>query len=58
MENLGFIGGLGIQEILIIVLIIALLFGVKNIPKWMRGMGEGMRELKRGLRGENDEIKN
>jgi len=39
----------GIQELLIIALIVFLLFGAKKIPELMRGMGQGLTEFKRGV---------
>ena len=39
---------MGPTEILVIALIILLLFGGKKIPELFRGLGEGVREFKRG----------
>ncbi|HEY3294573.1 MAG TPA: twin-arginine translocase TatA/TatE family subunit [bacterium] len=44
---------LGWVEIVLIVAIILLLFGGKKIPELMRGLGQGTREFKEGLRGED-----
>jgi sec-independent protein translocase protein TatA len=44
---------LGWTEIIIIVAIILLLFGGKKIPELMRGLGQGTREFKEGLRGDD-----
>ena len=38
--------GLGIWEIVILVGILALLFGTKGVPKMARRLGTGMREVK------------
>lgn len=38
--------GLGLNEILIILAIVLLLFGAKKIPELMRGVGRGLREFK------------
>lgn len=43
-------GNLGLRELLIIVLIIVLLFGARRIPELMRGMGQGVKEFKSGMR--------
>ena len=43
-------GNLGLRELLIIVLIIVLLFGARRIPELMRGMGQGLKEFKSGMR--------
>lgn len=49
----------GWMEILLIVAVVLLLFGGKKIPELMRGLGQGAREFKEGLRGdENNSTKN
>ena len=50
-------GSLGIWEILIIFLIIALLFGGKKIPELGKGLGEGIRNFKRSISKDKDEKK-
>ena len=37
---------------LIVLAVIVLLFGGKRIPELMRGMGEGIRTFKEGMRGD------
>jgi len=39
------LGALGMNEILIIFVIVLLLFGGKKIPELMRGLGKGIREF-------------
>ncbi len=39
--------GLGLPEVLVILLIIALLFGAKRLPEIGRGLGETVREIKK-----------
>ena len=39
--------GLGFQEILLILVIIFLLFGVKRLPDIGKGLGETMREIRK-----------
>ena len=41
--------GLGMQEILVIALIILLLFGGKKIPELMKGLGKGVKSFKEGM---------
>jgi len=48
-------GRIGPLEIALVVLAIVLLFGAKRIPELMRSMGSGLREFKKGARGEIDE---
>lgn len=47
---------IGMQEILVIALIILLLFGGKKIPEMMKGMGKGVKSFKDGMNGVEDEI--
>lgn len=56
-----FIGGLGMQEVLLITLVVLLFFGGKKIPELMKGLGKGVRSFKEGMNNvekEIDEIKN
>lgn len=50
-------GNLGAGEIILILLVILILFGVKKIPELARGIGKGMSEFKKGLKDVEDEIK-
>ena len=55
-----FIGGIGMQEVLLIVLVVLLFFGGKKIPELMKGIGKGVRSFKEGMNNvekEIDEIK-
>ena len=45
MNTLLLIGGIGMQEILVIALIVLLLFGGKKIPELMKGIGKGVRSF-------------
>jgi sec-independent protein translocase protein TatA len=51
-------GNIGMQELLIILLIIVLLFGAKRIPEIMRGMGRGVKEFKEGMKDEESHPRN
>jgi len=46
--------GLGIQELVIILVIVIVLFGAKRIPEIMRGLGQGVHGSKKGIRGEDE----
>ena len=46
--------GLGMQEILVIALIILLLFGGKKIPELMKGLGKGVKSFKDGMNAVTD----
>lgn len=56
MNTLLLIGGIGMQEILFIALIVLLFFGGKKIPELMNGIGKGVRSFKDGLNGMEKEI--
>lgn len=45
------LGSLGGGELIVVLVVFVLLFGPRKIPELMRGFGEGIRELKRGLSG-------
>jgi sec-independent protein translocase protein TatA len=45
----------GGMELIVIALVLVLLFGGAKIPALMKGMGQGIREFRKELRGPNDE---
>lgn len=51
------LGVAGPGEILIIVLAIILLFGGKKIPELMKGLGQGVRSFKEGMKDIENDIK-
>lgn len=54
------IGGIGMQEVLLIVLVVLLFFGGRKIPELMKGIGKGVRSFKEGMNNiekESEEIK-
>lgn len=53
----NFIGGLGMQEILLIALVVLLFFGGKKIPELMKGLGKGVRSFKEGMNDVEKEMK-
>jgi sec-independent protein translocase protein TatA len=55
MLPLQFLGSIGVQEVLIILLILVVLFGARRIPDLARGLGQGIRGFRAALRGEDDE---
>jgi sec-independent protein translocase protein TatA len=50
------IGGLGVQELLLIFLVVLLLFGAKRIPDIAHSLGKGLRDFKRAMQDTKDEI--
>ena len=49
-------GMIGMQEILVILLVVLILFGGKKIPELMKGLGKGMREYKKAVSGIEEEL--
>ncbi len=49
-------GGLGVQELLVIFLIVLLLFGAKRIPEIAQGLGRGIRDFKKAMKDTADEV--
>lgn len=47
--------GLGPTELLIILAIVLLLFGPKQIPKLSRMFGKAMKDMREGLEGKDEE---
>lgn len=48
--------GVGPTELIIVLTIILLLFGAKRIPELAKGLGSGVREFRRGTKGDYDEV--
>ena len=46
-------GRIGLPELLIVLLILVVLFGASKIPQLGRGIGEGIRNFKKGLKGDD-----
>ena len=50
-------GSLGFGEILLILLIVVLIFGTSRIPELGKGLGEGIKNFKKGIKGEEENEK-
>jgi sec-independent protein translocase protein TatA len=48
--------GLGVGQILIILVIVLVIFGAGKLPKVMGDLGRGLRSFKDGLREEEEEL--
>ena len=46
--------GLGVPELLIILLIIVVIFGASKLPQLGRGFGEGIRNFRKGLKSDDE----
>ena len=53
---LGFLGGIGTSEIVLILLLVIIFFGARKIPELARGLGKGIREFKDATREIKGEI--
>ena len=53
-----FIGGIGMQEVLLIALVVLLFFGGKKIPELMKVIGKGVRSFKEGMNNIEKEVEN
>ena len=47
-------GFIGIQEVVLLVVLLLLIFGAKRLPEIGRSLGRGMREFKDGVTGRNE----
>ncbi|HVS62960.1 MAG TPA: twin-arginine translocase TatA/TatE family subunit [Thermoanaerobaculia bacterium] len=46
-------GPIGVQELLVILAILVLIFGATKLPQLGRGLGEGIRNFKKGLKSDD-----
>ena len=50
------IGPLGIMEILAILVVVLLLFGPKRLPELAKGLGQSVREFRKGIKDIKNDI--
>jgi len=48
--------GIGLQELLIVFLVVLILFGAKRIPDIATGLGRGIRDFKKAVKDTQEEI--
>ena len=46
--------GLGVPELLLILLIVVVIFGASKLPQLGRGFGEGIRNFRKGLKSDDE----
>lgn len=56
LNTLLLLGPLGVQELLVILLIILVIFGSSKLPQLGRGLGEGISNFKKGLKSDAQKI--
>jgi len=49
------LGSIGVTELIIILVIVVILFGVNKLPKLGKGLGEGIRNFKDSIRSGQDD---
>lgn len=50
------IGTLGVLELLIILVVVLLIFGPRRLPEMAKGLGQSVREFRRGIKDMGKEI--
>lgn len=50
--------GLGLPELLVILLIVIIIFGANKLPQLGKGLGQGLRNFKDSIKGEEPQDKN
>ena len=55
MLKMLLIGGLGMGEIALIVLVVLLFFGASRIPARFRSIGSGVKAFRDGVEGKSDD---
>lgn len=53
--NTVFLGIMGPNQMILILVVVLLLFGGRKIPELMRGLGRGVKEFKDGVADEDNE---
>ena len=53
---MGRIGPVGIWELLIILVVVLLIFGPRRLPEMAKGIGQSVREFRKGVREMRDDF--
>lgn len=52
------LGPLGLPEILLILLVVLLIFGPRRLPEMAKGLGQSVREFRRGIKDMKEDFEN
>jgi len=55
LATIAFLGPIGFQELIFILLILLIFFGAKKLPELAKGLGQGIKEFKKATREINKE---
>jgi sec-independent protein translocase protein TatA len=58
VEEVQMFGSLGVPELLILLAIVVLIFGVNKLPRLGKGLGEGIRNFKDSVRSSPKDTEN
>ena len=50
------IGSLGVLELLIILVVVLLIFGPRRLPEMAKGLGQSVREFRKGIKDMRTEV--
>ncbi len=50
------IGSLGVLELLIILVVVLLIFGPRRLPEMAKGLGQSVREFRKGIKDMRNDI--
>jgi len=56
MSLMFILGFIGVWQIVLIIAVVLLMFGGKKIPELMSGIGKGMKDFKKSIKDDDDEI--
>ena len=54
MTAIAWLFPLGFQELLLVLVIVLIIFGATKLPQLGKGLGEGIRNFKKGMQDENE----
>ena len=55
---MNFLRGMGLPEILLILVVVMIIFGIGRLPEVGSGLGKGIRQFKKALAGKEEDNNN